>query len=372
MKEKHTPDNTVENTTTEKSRIVRGDKPSQARVYYFNDNYFNGYGDAWNLPTMTHDDLSNEPSYRAISSLLVTRGECEITNATTQTFGGVDTEFYRCTGGKNNAGIWETRGEYNDRGTALRVQHDEITRDTSKPYLVLRDDYITSTSGKSKIFEGDNPQVNFPAQVMFAIGSPTGKWYLYSEPDYKGELFIIDVNGGNSGQGVEERYADETFYVGSVRTTPSDTLQGEWLTYDPQTFTSFIITNETGRDVDLVYRFHNGDTKEETIVNNTGIAFDVEEDRGIVIGGDYQEIIRFSFNGTGSGKDINISTGHKMTYTSGGTGDMDVLNFETNKYLDYFTDPSGIDGHGSITFDFEFTDFNAGNDEMILTLKKTS
>ncbi|MDX6040133.1 hypothetical protein [Scandinavium lactucae] len=169
---------------------------NDAEVWFFTDINFHGDCQTWSKDSFDHLDFEWDNGmnfYQTISSLLVIRGECQVSSDKSHTF--YDSGYFDADKGKNGSGIFDNLMDYgwNDRITTIRTQHGEILRNKSTPYLVLRN----TDHKNAKIIEADNPNIGaYPTQLVFCIGSPTGKVYLYSGENYTGEIMTCSVDGG--------------------------------------------------------------------------------------------------------------------------------------------------------------------------------
>nr|WP_329503132.1 hypothetical protein [Klebsiella aerogenes] len=190
-------------------------------VFYFTKPDFNGEEEHWSA-TFPIDQIdgggpSGDTTFLGhFGSLIVTHGQCETTTDAGGTFPGPDSSmsYYNANEGVNNQGCFPDLGGDTNRVRGLRTQNPEIYRPTNTPYLVLR------TKGgpgdaTAKILTQDTPSMNaFSTEMAFCIGSNTGCWYLYSEPNYSGDAKVLFVDEGYAQQGV---YYIDPFIVRSAR-----------------------------------------------------------------------------------------------------------------------------------------------------------
>ncbi|HCB2860302.1 hypothetical protein [Klebsiella aerogenes] len=325
-------------------------------VYYFSGPNYSGRSEGWNGGPALIDHLDGRHSggynkmNKDISSMIVLHGQCQTCTSVGEDFRTAPEStmsYYNANGGINNQGAYPTLGDDDNKITCLRTQRDDIYRGTSKPYLVIRDGVgTTDENAKAITLQEDNPSIDaFSAEMLFCIGSPSGYWYLYDEPNYQGNLLMLKTDGGTYNQGVY--FMDTPFTVRSATTTLNND-KGSWTYYNPANLNTYTIQSNLPITVTLDVRYFNDDHATHYLKQGESFTFDVDEDRSILISGNNQEVTTISLNADSYGHDLQITHDQDRIqyYTSGDIEQFDVLSFSSNYYLSYWNDPIGVANNG--------------------------
>ncbi|HEJ0318296.1 TPA: hypothetical protein SLP15_004750 [Klebsiella aerogenes] len=332
----------TENKDSEKINIV-GEKSGHEAVIYFTGSHYNGSREwAARHGVVNKMDLTGDFKH-GISSMVVLRGQCETTGTSTGTFNDAS-DYYNACNGLNNQGCWETLGSNDNSFTAIRLQRPDIERNKNIPYLILRNG-IDGSSASAITLTEDAPSLEaFNVAEAIAVGSDTGKWYLYSEPGYKGSVKELDVSGGDTSGNFNDlgyyQYLD--YRVQSVSRTKKD--NSSWLGYS--TLGSYYIRNEIGGTITVNVTFRNGDTERHYLDLNEEVIFQVDEPNAKLVAGNNQEVVWISLNASNPGHDIVSNEGSVVLEYNIDSGSgyerFEILRFDNNSYLTSFDDPIGV------------------------------
>ncbi|ODB44468.1 hypothetical protein BB427_23015 [Pseudoalteromonas sp. BMB] len=205
----------IENVNNESATYGIGKtKKDDPQVYYFTKPNFQGKeehsgGGPGVVIHFSTNSVSGDTTFLGhFGSMIVTRGQCETSTAAGSTFVGAPSQtlsYYNANEGVNNQGCFANLSSHDkDKVRALRVQRGDIVRPTSTPYLVLRE-YGGHSESKALVLTKDTPSITAftKVELLFAIGSSTGKWYLYDQENYQGNVKCVSVDGGKTQGGIE-------------------------------------------------------------------------------------------------------------------------------------------------------------------------
>ncbi|MFJ3459389.1 hypothetical protein ACIPMZ_20915 [Scandinavium goeteborgense] len=334
-----------------------GDGPKAPTVYFFKDANYSGDAQSDSTAIARAIKLDTFNFDGNISSIIVSHGQCETTTNGAGAFDGDSTSYYNANEGLNNQGCYPTlKDSDNNQIEWIRAQRDDIYRPTGVPYLVLRDKGYEG-GGTAKIFTTDTADIPaFTAEMFFALGSPTGEWFLYSEPNYQGEMKSLSVSGGDHSQGVYYTSTDK-FTVRSVRSSVPDSDVGPWTTYNPSFLDTFDIINNYDYTIHLKVIYRNGDRELFSLSDGQTRTFTFNKSNWSLIGSNNRSVELISLNDDKGQEDIHITDGVGMSYTfRSNSATVDTVKFTSHQYCTYLVDTSGIDSGPKAKLRQEYTE----------------
>lgn len=330
---------------------------NQAGVYYFTGSDFSGLQESWISNDTSTDHLDgrysggNSDFNHTISSMVVMKGECQTTTDAGGTMTGPEESmcYYQANKGENNQGVYASLGNYNNKFTALRVQHPEILRQTSVPYLILRD-ATGMSSANAKILTDNTPgMAPFKLRFALVVGSSSGYWDLFEYENYVGRYIRVYVNGGSYCLG-DYGFKDDQFDILSARY--ADMLPPEaWVQFNPKDTATYFIENQLGVDTDIQITTEHG-TNHVNIKNGGLQDFSINNDmpgQGAFLSWGGYKVSKISLSNGGNGNVIKINSSiNTLEYISFDNTHTNIIDFEKSVFLNGLYDKNGLSNHTEI------------------------
>lgn len=352
--------------TENKNEESVGTDPDGVVYYFMGENYTGGM-ERWVTNSTRKEDgfviwIDGQPTYtnwfRANSSLQLMRGDIICTeNAHEDFFWDGQSWEYSIENGDTNQGNYSNLGDYDNKMAALKFTNTYSTRDTSKPFIILRTEGRLADADAVTYVEDMSSISAFSCKFILVVGSPTSWWDLYSEENYQGERLRVNVYSGENGVG--DYFIESPFVVKSLQVGDRPGR----VNFDVSTLTEYKISNKNYPDLDVKIRLEGASDDTLTLSSGGSITLDAVHSGGnVTFNYDGHKVQQIDFNNGKSSDDLdfngyNHSTSQTVTYNSGdSSGSIDTaIDLSKGQYLTFWMDGDGIGGEGLTQFEQELS-----------------